>query len=52
MSLKKVRWQIAAGVAFLIGIPMVEKAQADEVSDIVNGVFWLVRGIVDLAGRS
>lgn len=52
MSLKKVRWSVAAAVAFLIGIPMVEKAQAQGVDDIANGIFSLINGIVDLAGNS
>lgn len=52
MSLKKMRWHVAAAVAFLMGIPMVEQAQANDVSDIADSVISLVGAIIDAAGNS
>ena len=52
MILKKLRWRVAALVAFLMGIPMVEQARADDVGDIVDSVFSLVYSILNVAGDS
>jgi hypothetical protein len=52
MGIRKLRWRFAALVAFLIGVPLVEQAQASDTGAIVGGVFGLVAAIVDVAGNS
>ena len=52
MSFPKVHLWVAGMVAFVLGFPMAAKAQADSAWDIVDAVFALVDGIVDLAGDS
>ena len=52
MRLKRLRWGAAALVAFLLGVPFVSEARADDWGRIVRGVFQMVFGIVDVAGDS
>lgn len=52
MRLRNLRWQAAAVMAFLMGVPLAESAHAQDVSDISAGVFSLVSAIVDAAGDS
>ena len=52
MKLRNLRWYTAGLVAFLMGVPMAEKAMADDASGIVGAVFSLVDAILDVAGDS
>jgi hypothetical protein len=51
MRFGKLRLYLAGLVAFLIGVPLSEKAFG-QVGDIVSGSLILTEGIIDSAGRS
>jgi len=52
MLFKGLRWKAAAVLAFLMGVPFVEQAHAQDVGGIINSALSLAFGIVDLAGNS
>ena len=52
MKLRNLRWQAAAVIAFLMGVPLVESAHAQDVADITESAFSLVSAIIDAAGNS
>ncbi len=52
MMFRKLRWRTAAVVAFLMGVPLVEQAQADDGGSIADSAFSLISAIVDAAGNS
>ena len=52
MIFKGLRWKAAAVIAFLMGVPFVEQARAQDVSRIIDGAISLAFGIVDAAGHS
>jgi len=50
--IRKVRWYMAAAIAYLLGFPMAEKAMAGDAFDIVGAALSLAFAIVDVAGDS
>ncbi len=52
MQPKRMRWKLAAAIAFLMGVPFVEQAQAQNVGDIVYAAVGLAAAIVGAAGNS
>lgn len=52
MRFKRLRWYIAGLVAFLMGIPMAERAMADDGGDIFGSALSLTSAIIDAAGNS
>ncbi len=52
MSLNWLRWRMFAVVEFLMGLPLVEQAKADDGSGIVDSAVSLVQAIIDAAGNS
>ncbi len=52
MKLKNLRWYTAGLLAFLIGIPMTEKAVAGDGGDIFEAAISLAGAIIDVAGNS
>jgi hypothetical protein len=52
MRFKSLRWCTAAVVAFLMGVPMAEKAMADDGADIFDAALALASAIIDAAGNS
>jgi len=51
MKITRARLYIAAAVAFLMGFPLVEEAQA-QTSDIIFSSLGLASAIINLAGNS
>ncbi|HRX86234.1 MAG TPA: hypothetical protein P5572_14535 [Phycisphaerae bacterium] len=49
---KKMRWIAAAGIVYLMGFPMAEKAAASGIGDIFDASLSLAAAIVDVAGNS
>ena len=45
-------WRVAAVVAFLMGLPMVQQAKASDASHITGGALSLVDAIIEAAGNS
>ncbi|MCK4340426.1 MAG: hypothetical protein KAY37_01720 [Phycisphaerae bacterium] len=52
MSFKSLRWRTAGLVAFLMGIPMAEQAQAADGGNIVGAAIDLALSIASIAGDS
>jgi hypothetical protein len=52
MRFKGLRWKAAAVIAFLMGVPFVEQAHAQDVGGIIYSAISLAFGIVDMAGNS
>ena len=52
MKFKNLRWYTAALVAFLMGVPMAEKAMASDVGGIAGAITSLIDSIVNAAGNS
>ena len=52
MRFSGLRWKAAAALAFLMGVPFVPQARAQDVGGIVNAGIWLAMAIVDMAGDS
>ena len=52
MRFKNLRWYTAGLVAFLMGVPMAEKAMADDGGNIAASGFALMDAIIDAAGNS
>jgi hypothetical protein len=52
MRFKGLRWKTAAVIAFLMGVPFVERAQAQDAGNIVQAAINLALGIFDAAGDS
>ena len=50
--MRKMRWRVAAVVAFLMGVPFVAEARADDTGEIIGGVFGLVAAILGAVGDS
>ena len=51
-QLKKFRWFIAAGIAYLMGFPMAEKAAASDAGSIIGASVSLAAAIISAAGDS
>lgn len=52
MRFKELRWYTAGLLAILMGVPMAEKAMADDGGDIFGNVLSLTGAIIDAAGNS
>ncbi len=52
MRFNGLRWKAAAALAFLMGVPFVPEARAQDVGGIVDASIWLAMSIVDVAGHS
>ncbi len=52
MSFRSLRWHVAALAAFLMGVPLAEKAMADNTSDIFGSASSLAGAIIDAVGNS
>lgn len=52
MMFRRLRWQVAAVVAFLMGVPMAEQAKAADGGNIVEAAIALTLSIIDIAGDS
>lgn len=52
MNRKPFRWRVAGLLAFLMGVPMVEKAEAADGWNIFQAALSLAGAIIDAAGRS
>ena len=50
--MRKYRLLKAAALAFIMGLPMVSEAKAQDVGGIIEAVFALTFGIIDVAGDS
>jgi hypothetical protein len=51
MKLRQLGWKVVAAVAFLMGFPLVAKAD-DDVGGIVGSALGLAGAIIDVAGDS
>jgi hypothetical protein len=52
MKFLKLRWRIAALAAFLMGVPLVAEARADDTGVIIGSALGLAGAIIDVAGDS
>jgi len=52
MKSSRLRWKAAAAVAFLMGVPFVPQARAQDVGGLIEAAGWLAMSIVDIAGDS
>lgn len=52
MRFLKLRWRIAALAAFLMGVPLVSEARANDASDILDAALGLTGTVLDVAGDS
>ena len=52
MKRRDLRWYTAGLIAFLMGVPLAEEAQAGDVGDIFSAAFSLAGAIIDAAGNS
>lgn len=50
--MRKVRLWKAAALAFIMGVPMATEAKAQDAGGIIEAVFALTIGIIDVAGDS
>jgi|GEM_PF-2891097 hypothetical protein len=52
MRTKPFRWRVAGVLAFLMGVPMAEKAVAADGANIFEAALALAGAIIDAVGRS